>query len=78
MKKIINIKQQYLTEDLKSLDIMSDTEFDSLIDGVLSRVDQVKKVDYSSDLEARVKEIQADASDVMKNRELTAEDEAPI
>lgn len=75
MKKIVNLKKQRLTEALKSLDIMSDSEFDSLIDGVLSRVDQVKKVEYSSDLEARVQEIQADANDIMKNRELAAEDE---
>lgn len=77
MQKIIKLKKCVLTEaiKIKSLDTMSEDEFDSLIDSVLNKVDQVKKVDYSSDLEARVQEIQADAEDVMKNRELAAEDE---
>lgn len=76
--KRINVRTKpavRLTEALKGLDTMSDSEFDTLIDGVLSRVDQVKKVEYSSDIEARVKEIQAEMSDVMKNRELSREDD---
>lgn len=74
--KTINVKKRInLTEALKGLDTMTDAEFDTLIDGVLSRIDQVQKVDYSSDLEARVQEIKADAEDVMKNRELSQEDD---
>lgn len=61
-------------ESARGLHQMSEEEFDSLIDSVLARVEKVKKVEYSSDLEIRVKEIQTAANNVLKNRELDAED----
>lgn len=73
MKKIV-FKKVRLVESVRGLDQMSEEEFDTLIDSVLSRVEKVKKVEYSSDLETRVKEIQADAGNALKNRELDAED----
>lgn len=54
---------------------MSDSEFDSLINDALATIDSVSKVDYSDDLEQRIKEIKADNSNTLKNRELDKEDQ---
>ena len=76
------IKKLTLTENKKtklvesqSLKTMSHEEYDSLIDEVLSLVDEISPVDYSHDLEARISKIKADANDATKNQELFDEDE---
>ena len=58
----------------KSISQMSDEEFHEIINGALDLIDQNTKVDYSTDLDARVSEIKQDASNPLKNRELDQED----
>jgi hypothetical protein len=58
----------------KSISQMSDEEFHEIINGALDLIDQNTKVDYSTDLDARVAEIKQDASNPLKNRELDQED----
>jgi len=73
---VIKVKGQRLTEAVKRLDTMSDSEFDSILDGVLDRIDSVKKVKYSTDLDSRVQKIQNDMNDPFKNKDLEQEDRA--
>jgi hypothetical protein len=74
------IKRLSLTEakkllESKHLGNMSQDEYDAMIDDILELVDTVQKVDYSTDLPARIAKIKADASDEAKNKELMDEDE---
>lgn len=62
----------------KSIAEMSSDEFNELINSSLDLADEVIKVSYSTDLDSRIKEIKADASSTIKNRELDAEDNAII
>lgn len=62
----------------KSIAEMSSDEFNELINSSLDLADEVIKVSYSADLPSRIKEIKADASSTIKNRELDAEDNAII
>lgn len=62
----------------KSIAEMSSDEFNELINSSLDLADEVIKVSYSTDLPSRIKEIKADASSTIKNRELDAEDNAII
>lgn len=62
----------------KSIAEMSADEFNELINSSLDLADKVIKVSYSTDLDSRIKEIKADASSTIKNRELDAEDNAII
>ena len=62
----------------KSIAEMSSDEFNELINSSLDLADKVIKVSYSNDLDSRIKEIKADASSTIKNRELDAEDNAII
>ena len=62
----------------KSIAEMSSDEFNELINSSLGLADEVIKVSYSTDLDSRIKEIKADASSTIKNRELDAEDNAII
>lgn len=58
----------------KHLDELSEQEYSDLIDSTLDLIDKLDPVSYSNDLEARVKEIKADAEDAAKRRELDQED----
>ena len=74
------IKRLTLTEakqlfEATHLGNMSQDEYDAMIDEILDLVDTVQKVDYSTDLPARIAKIKADASDEAKNKELMDEDE---
>jgi hypothetical protein len=74
------IKRLTLTEakqlfEATHLGNMSQEEYDAMIDEILDLVDTVQKVDYSTDLPARIAKIKADASDEAKNKELMDEDE---
>ena len=62
----------------KSIAEMSSDEFNDLINSSLDLANEVIKVSYSTDLPSRIKEIKADASNTLKNRELDAEDNAII
>ena len=62
----------------KSIAEMSSDEFNELINSSLDLANEVIKVSYSTDLPSRIKEIKADASSTLKNRELDAEDNAII
>lgn len=62
----------------KSIAEMSSDEFNELINSSLDLANEVIKVSYSTDLPSRIKEIKADASNTLKNRELDAEDNAII
>lgn len=62
----------------KSIAEMSSDEFNELINSSLDLANEVIKVSYSTDLDSRIKEIKADASSTIKNRELDAEDNAII
>lgn len=80
LKDRLSQLQESLTEDYtgKSIAEMSTDEFNDLINSSLDLADKVIKVSYSTDLDSRIKEIKADASDTIKNRELDAEDNAII
>lgn len=75
MKKI-TIKTKRLTESVKSFDSMSDAEFDQIMDGILDKIDSVRKVKYSTDIDSRVKKVQQDFTDPMAIRDLEREDRA--
>ena len=65
-----------LTEAInKALDELSDNEFNTIINNALDLIDKTIKVDYSTDLDARIAEIKKDASNPLKNRELDQEDQ---
>ena len=75
------IKKLILTENKKplleavTLGNMSQDDYDTMIDDILDLVDTVEKIDFSTDLPARIQKIQADANDAAKNKELADEDE---
>jgi hypothetical protein len=67
----------YLTEALgKTLEQLSDEELDTILSSVQSLVDQVlDDINYSDDLDDRIKAIAADAANRYSRYELDAEDE---
>lgn len=78
LKDKLSQMQESLKEEYtgKSIAEMSADEFNDLVNSSLDLADKVIKVSYSTDLDSRIKEIQASANDTLKNRELDAEDNA--
>ena len=74
MIKRLILKESKLRE-AKTLDAMSQEEYDAMIDEILSMVDEIDPVDYSHDLEARIEKIKADLVDTAKTQELFDEDD---
>lgn len=72
----VKVNKRRLKESMDTLDSMTDVEFDRLIDSILDRIDSVKKVKYSTDIDRRVQQVQQDFNDPMSMRELEQEDRA--